>query len=82
VFAPDVAEKFCALLVAANPRVERSAILLDAEQAVAALQIERTVKQAGTSSRRAFRVVAELEAWLGEVLDADEKKRLHAFLHA
>jgi hypothetical protein len=82
VFAPDVAERFSAMLVGANPRVERSGILLDADQAVAAMQIERTVKQAGNSSRRTFRAAAELVAWLGEVLDADEKKRLYAFLHA
>jgi hypothetical protein len=82
VLAPDVAEQFCAMLVGANPRVERSGVLLDADQAVAALQLERTVKQAGSSSRRTFRAAAELEAWLGELLDADEKKRLHEFLHA
>jgi hypothetical protein len=49
---------------------------------VAVLQLERTVKQAGSGSRRTFRVASELEAWLGEILNADEKKRLHEFLHA
>jgi hypothetical protein len=82
VFAPDVAERFSAMLVAANPRVERSAILLDAGQAMAGLQLERTVKQAGHNARRTFRATPELIAWLSEVLDADEKKRLHEFLHA
>jgi hypothetical protein len=82
VFAPDVAERFAAMLVGANPRVERSGLLLDAEQAVAVLQLERTVRQAGNSSRRTFRAAAELETWLSEILDADEKKRLHEFLHA
>ena len=80
VFAPDVAERFTAMLSTANPRVERSAILLAADHATAILQIERTVKQAANPGRRTFRVAAELEAWLGEVLDADEKKRLHQFL--
>jgi hypothetical protein len=82
VFAPDVAERFSGMLTAANPRVERSAILLTPDQATAGLQIERTVKQAANPGRRTFRVAEELQAWLGEILDADEKKRLHEFLHA
>lgn len=80
VFAPDVAERFSGMLTTANPRVERSAILLAPDAATAALQIERTVKQAANPERRTFRATAELEAWLGELLDAGEKKRLQEFL--
>jgi hypothetical protein len=80
VFAPDVAERFSGMLTVANPRVERSAILLAPDAATAALQIERTVKQAANPARRTFRATGELETWLGELLDANEKKRLHEFL--
>jgi hypothetical protein len=44
------------------------------------LQIERTVKNAGSPSRRTFRVQPELEAWLAEVLTAEERARLSQFL--
>jgi hypothetical protein len=82
VLSPDVAEKFVAMLTAANPRVDRSAILCSADNATALLQIERTVKQAGLSSRRTFREAAVLTAWLREALSAAESARLSTFLRA
>lgn len=80
IFSPDVAERFVAMLTAANPRVERSAILCSPDHATALLQIERTVNQAANPSRRTFRDAGELAAWLGEVLTADERARVAAFL--
>lgn len=82
IFSPDVAERFVAMLTAANPRVERSAILCSPDNATSLLQIERTVKQAANPSRRTFRDAGELTAWLGEVLTADERARVAAFLTA
>jgi hypothetical protein len=82
VLSPDVAEKFVAMLTAANPRIERSALLCSPDHATAALQIERTVKQSAKASRRTFRDGAELAAWLGEVLSAEESTRLLTFLRA
>ena len=80
IFSPDVAERFVVMLTAANPRVERSAILCSPDHATALLQIERTVRQAANPSRRTFRDAAELTAWLGEVLTPDERARVAAFL--
>ena len=80
ILSPDVAERFVGMLTAANPRVERSAILCSPDHATALLQIERTVKQAANPSRRTFRDAGELVAWLGELLTADERARLAAFL--
>jgi hypothetical protein len=82
ILSPDVAEKFVVMLTAANPRVERSAILCSPDHATALLQIERTVKQAANPSRRTFRDAAELSAWLGEVLTVEERARLFSFLRA
>ncbi len=79
-FVPEVAERFCALLVGANPNVERSGILLTHSQATAALQIEHTIRDVGNPARRTFRTPSELEAWLAEVLAPDEKKRMQEFL--
>jgi hypothetical protein len=82
VLSPDVAEKFVAMLTAANPRIERSALLCSPDHATALLQIERTVKQAANPSRRTFRDVADLSAWLGDVLSVEERARVAAFLGA
>jgi hypothetical protein len=82
VLSPNVAEKFVGMLIAANPRVERSAILCSPDHATALLQIERTVKEAAKASRRTFRDAGELIAWLSEVLTAEERARLIVFLRA
>jgi L-fucose isomerase-like protein len=82
ILSPDVADKFVAMLTAANPRVERSAILCSPDHATANLQIERTVKQAANPSRRTFRDAGELSAWLGQVLTVEERARLFTFLRA
>src|SRR5579885_1245838 len=50
VFSPEVAERFAEMLSRENARVERSAILCSPEHATSLLQIERTVKQAGSAS--------------------------------
>jgi hypothetical protein len=80
VLSPDVAAMFVGMLIAAPPRVERSGLLCSPDHATACLQIERTVKQAAKPSRRTFRDPAELVAWLGEVLSAEEGARLQVFL--
>src|SRR5581483_6953141 len=46
VFAPDVAERFTAMLSRENARVELSALLCSPDHATSMLQIERTVKNA------------------------------------
>ncbi|HEY2748491.1 MAG TPA: hypothetical protein VGL86_27905 [Polyangia bacterium] len=80
ILSPDVAERFVAMLTAANPRVERSAILCSPDHATSLLQIERTVKQAANPSRRTFRDAGDLAAWLGQLLTDDERARLAEFL--
>jgi hypothetical protein len=82
VQSPDVAEKFVAMLIAANPCIERSAMLCSPDHATALLQIERAVKQAAKPSRRTFREAAEVSAWLGAVLTAEECARVSSFLRA
>jgi len=80
ILAPEVAEKFVAMLMVNNPRIERSAVLCAADHPTSGLQLERTVRQAGNPSRRTFRDPAELTAWLGEVLTMEERTRLAMFL--
>jgi hypothetical protein len=79
-FSQPVAERFTALMRSDNPKIERSAFLIAKEAATFALQIERMIREAGNPSRRTFREAAQMEAWVGELLTADEQIALHAFL--
>ncbi len=79
VFPPQIAERFIALMSRLNPRLMRSAVLIN-ESAVLGLQAERAIETAGDADRRAFRDPVALEHWLGEVLTARERSRLRDFL--
>ncbi len=79
VFPPEITERFIALMSRLNPRLTRSAILIN-ESAVLGLQAERAIETAGDADRRAFRDPAALEQWLGEVLTWQERNRLRNFL--
>ncbi len=79
VFPPAITEGFISLMSRLNPRLLRSAILIN-ESAVLGLQAERAIQTAGNPSRQAFRQPAAVEQWLAEVLDDDERRRLHSFL--
>jgi hypothetical protein len=79
LFSPELAERFLDGAKSLNPRIERSAFLLP-ERAVFTLQMERIIREAGLEARRTFVRAPELEAWLGELLDKDERARLGAFL--
>ncbi|MCP4659984.1 MAG: hypothetical protein GY856_31665 [bacterium] len=80
VFPPHIADGFIVLLESANPRLERSGILIT-ESAVFSLQLERALDAVANPKRRAFRSARELEVWLGEVLSEPEKERLEQFLN-
>jgi hypothetical protein len=76
---PEVSEAFIGLMRADNPRVERSGFLIADDAATFALQLERMIKEAASSSRRVFRNPAEWQAWVAELLTPDEARRLRAF---
>jgi hypothetical protein len=77
---PDVVDFLGELMRRDNPWLARNAFLLTGASAVKTLQMERMLKEGGSSSRRGFRAQKDAEAWLGEVLDDAEKARLRAFL--
>jgi hypothetical protein len=64
---------------AANPRVERSALLLPSS-AVSQLQTGRLIREAGHPMRRGFRAVEPLLAWIAPSLSPDEAIAARAFL--
>ena len=79
VFPPQISERFIALMSQLNPRLLRSAILIN-ESAVLGLQAERAIEAAGNPDRKTFRDPVALERWLGEVLTERERLRLRSFL--
>jgi hypothetical protein len=61
---------------------ERQAILLRPQDAVLAMQVARIVQLTNDTISRTFTSVDEVRAWLGEVLDLQERARLTLFLEA
>jgi hypothetical protein len=82
LFSEDVAARAVQMLIGSSARIERSGILHRADQPTSVLQVFRLVKEAQQTHRRLFTDPVEMQEWLGEVLDAAERARLHAFLHA
>lgn len=80
VLTPFVAERVVKMLSRSNPRVERSAILHNVDQATSVLQVLRLTREAVFSNRRVFTDERELEAWLGEILTQPERARVKALL--
>jgi hypothetical protein len=79
-FPPDVGDRMLSLVAGHTPGFERIALLVAREQARFNLAVERAARAAGDASRRVFRDVAELKAWLSGALDAPERARLDEFL--
>jgi hypothetical protein len=77
---PEAADHFVGSLRRDNPRIERSAFLIDAGQALLGLQLERVIREAQNPRRRLFRSVSEAVSYLAPVLTREESARLDAFL--
>ena len=80
VFTPAVADRCVSMLTGVVPRIERSAIIHRSDHATSVLQVFRLVKESHFDGRRVFTATAPLEAWLAEILDAEERDRLRQFL--
>lgn len=80
VFSPAAAEALKHLMNELNPRVERSAMLVDAHHATHALQVNRLARETANDARRRFDNAESLAAWLGEVCRPDERAAVAAFL--
>jgi len=74
VFPADVVDAYVATMKT-EPRLLRTGTLLNASPTFG-LQIQRMIREANHPDRKAFRDPAELESWLGAVLDAPERRRL------
>ncbi|MDB4971306.1 MAG: hypothetical protein JWN44_6995 [Myxococcales bacterium] len=81
VVDPEVVDMVTGFMRLDNPYVERNAFLLAEHSALLSIQGERMLKQTGASSRRNFRLRAEAESWMSEVLSSEERTRMIAFLN-
>jgi hypothetical protein len=79
-FSDRTVQQFVALMKADNPKIERSAFLLDPASATFALQLERMVREASSPARRTFRDARSLCEWLIPLLTPQEADALEAFL--
>src|SRR5579871_6877326 len=78
VFPQDVVHAYVSTMKG-EERLLRTGTLLNASPTFG-MQILRMIREANHPARRAFRDPAELGAWLGEVLTAEERRRLDALL--
>lgn len=76
----DAIELFLAMFTRDNPRIERSAFLLNRVGTALGLQLARMIRQAGTVARMTFEDRSELATWLEDVLIPVERARLKEFL--
>jgi hypothetical protein len=80
ILPPELADSLVSLLHGPNPKLLRNGVLAPTSSATVAMQLTRIVREAKNDRRRVFSSVLGLEAWLGEVLDPEERVRLRQFL--
>jgi hypothetical protein len=76
VFSAEVSEVFVEILKADNPLIERSAHVLAKGSNVFAMQIERMVREAGSTNRKVFREVDDALAYVADALTQPHKQWL------
>lgn len=79
VLAPDVAAAVINFLRRDNPKIERSAFLVN-DSALLGMQMTRILREAGNPSRRSFHDPDQAISWLTEVLNPAEQVELRHFL--
>jgi hypothetical protein len=80
VMSPETAVRAREMLMRANPRVTRSAILTLPDRSLSNLQVLRLVREAELDNRRHFTSPRQQWRWLSEVLTPAERTRLAEFL--
>jgi hypothetical protein len=81
VFTPPETEMLVDIMRKDNPRVERTAFLVN-ESAILGMQIGRLIRAARMAHRRVFRESGELAQWLQDCVTEAEIARVRAFLQS
>jgi hypothetical protein len=82
VLAPASAERFLEMMREHNLDVQRTGFLIPTGNAILGLQVDRLIRDAQSSKRKAFRDATSLEAWLVPVMTMQEAQQLRKFLAA
>jgi hypothetical protein len=77
---PETVKFFIEAIKRDNPRIERSAFLIEQGQNLLGLQLDRVIREAGNPNRRLFRDVPAATAFLSPSLNEEERTRLDTFL--
>jgi len=77
---PETALRAQRLLLGANPRLKRAAILTLPESPLTNLQVVRLIRESEHADRRHFIWARKMHAWLAEALTDEESSRLREFL--
>ncbi len=80
LFTQEVADRALVMLTAANPRLERSAILHRADAPTSVLQVMRLIRETKFEHRRVFTEPDKMHQWLGRILNDWERAQLKSFL--
>jgi hypothetical protein len=80
IFSPVAADELTRLMIEMKPLILRSAVIASKAHATNTLQVDRVLREAAHPARRRFHDAGELLAWLGEVLEPDERARAAEFL--
>jgi len=74
VFAPEDATLLLEVMRRDNPRVERTAIIINGE-VLFTMQMERLLLHSGSRARRLFKSLDDAISWLNEVFTPEEAAR-------
>lgn len=77
---PAATDHFIETIKRDNPRIERSAFLIEPDQSLLGLQLDRMIREAGNPNRRLFRDIEAATAFLRPSLTVQESARLDEFL--
>ncbi|NUO51714.1 MAG: hypothetical protein HOV80_22900 [Polyangiaceae bacterium] len=80
VYSPPVADKLTELFRKMNSVLARVAILVAPSNATLLMQLGRIVREAANPSRKIFTDAPQARRFLDEVLDAEARRELAAFL--
>jgi len=78
-FGPEEEKTLIGVMQADNPRVERSAMLVNPSGRFG-VQVLKMIQEADNRARRVFRDAKDVQVWLAPVLTAAESARLAEFL--
>ncbi len=78
-FGPEEEKALITLMQTDNPRIEKSAMLVNASGRFG-VQVLKMIQEAENRARRVFREPADVQTWLAPVLTAAESTRLSEFL--